>query len=56
MQKRRSAQLELAWTARMRWEDMPAALRAQVQERLRALLQQAASAVSSDGEGDGADE
>ena len=56
MQKRRSAQLELAWIAHMQWEDVPAALREQVQERLRALLRQAASAVSSDAEGDGADE
>jgi len=33
MQKRRSTQLELAWTAHMQWEDVPAALREQVQER-----------------------
>ena len=56
MQKRRSAQLELACTARMRWEDVTAALREQVRERLRGLLRQAAGAGSNDGEGDGAHE
>jgi hypothetical protein len=57
MQRRpRSGQLELAWTAQMCWEDVPAAAREQVRERLRRLLRQAVHAESRDGEGDGADE
>jgi hypothetical protein len=40
----RETQLDLEWTAPLRWGDLPAAVRDELRARLRELLVQAASA------------
>lgn len=47
--ERSPAQLDLEWTDRMRWEDLPAAVRERVCDRLVEVLRQVARASAEPG-------